>query len=128
MVLKLFLATLVAGALLATESSLVCNRSALTASARRRHFDELGPALYGIVRSVREVTDGYEFQFPADPASYKLVAEWVGGERLCCPFFDIDLLLEREKGALWLRLTGRQGVKDFIKVDFDPWFKAASLR
>jgi len=37
---------------------------------------------------------------------------------LCCPFFDIDLRVEKEGGPLWLRLTGREGVKQFIKADF----------
>jgi hypothetical protein len=50
------------------------------------------------------------------------VAEWAAGEHLCCPFFDIDLRLEREGGAFWLRLTGRDGVKQFIRSDFDKWF------
>jgi hypothetical protein len=52
-----------------------------------------------------------------------LVAEWSAGEHLCCPFFDIDLRLEREHGAFWLRLTGREGVKEFIKADFSRWLK-----
>ena len=51
-----------------------------------------------------------------------LVSEWVAGEQLCCPFFDIDVHLEREHGRLWLRLTGREGVKQFIRADFAPWF------
>jgi hypothetical protein len=40
------------------------------------------------------------------------------------PFFDIDLRIEREGGAFWLRLTGRDCVKQFIKSDFpEVWFK-----
>jgi hypothetical protein len=74
-------------------------------------------------KSTRETPDGYAFEFPADPASIKLVAEWVAGERLCCPFFDIDLKLGREGGSFWMSLTGRDGVKQFIKSDFSPWFK-----
>jgi hypothetical protein len=32
--------------------------------------------------------------------------------------------VDREGGPLWLRLTGREGVKQFIKADFPPdWFK-----
>lgn len=38
------------------------------------------------------------------------------------PFFDIDLRLEKEGGAFWLRLTGREAVKQFIKADFSRWF------
>ena len=38
-------------------------------------------------------------------------------ERLCCPFLDISLRFEREGGPLWLRLAGRKGVKEFIKIE-----------
>jgi hypothetical protein len=106
------------------ESAFACDRLALAPEARQRHFDELGPALYAIRKGWRELPDGYEFQFPSDAASYQQVAEWTAGERLCCPFFDIDLRSEREGGALWLRLTGRAGVKQFIRSDFARWFEA----
>jgi hypothetical protein len=103
------------------DSPFACDRAALTAQARRRHFDELSPALRARKKSVRELRDGFEFEFPADTTTFQLVSEWVTGERLCCPFFDIDIHAEREHGSLWLRLTGREGVKKFIKADFAAW-------
>ena len=105
------------------ESPFACNRLALTPEQRKRHFDELGPALRAMRTGVRELPDGYEFEFPADMKTYQLVAEWVAGERLCCPFFDIDLHSERENGPLSLRLTGREGAKQFIAADFVKWFQ-----
>jgi len=71
------------------------------------------------MKSTRELPDGYEFQFPADNKTYQVLTEWAFQERLCCPFFDIDLRLDRENGPLWLRLTGRPGTKEFIKEEFD---------
>jgi hypothetical protein len=109
--------------LLSGQTPFACDRAALNVEARKRHFDELGPQLRSLAKGVRELADGYEFEFPADPATFQLVAEWAAGEHLCCPFFDIDLRLEREHGAFWLRLTGRDGVKQFIKADFGRWFK-----
>lgn len=102
-------------------SPFACQRSALTAADRKRHFDELGPTLRGMVKSVRDRPDGYEFEFPVDPATFRLVAEWAAGEHLCCPFFDIELRQERENGAFWLRLSGRPGVKQFIETDLAKW-------
>ncbi len=105
-----------------TESPFACDRLALNPQQRKRHFDELGPKLRSLVRQARELPDGYEFQFPGDRATYQLIAEWVGGEHACCPFFDIDLRLDREGGAAWIRLGGRPGTKEFIRVDFHRWF------
>jgi hypothetical protein len=124
---KTLLILAAASAILATSantaSPLACNRLALNTEERRRHFDELGPRLRSLVKSVRELNSGYEFEFPTDPAAFQLVAEWAAGEYRCCPFFDIELRLERENGGFWLRLTGREGVKQFIHADFAKWFK-----
>ena len=105
-------------------SPFACDRAALNAQERKRHFDELGPQLRTLVKQVRELADGFEFEFPSDRPSYQLVSEWAAGEHLCCPFFDIDLRLEREGGAFWLRLNGRAGTKEFIKADFSRWFSS----
>ena len=105
------------------ESPFACNRLALTPEIRKRHFDELGPQLRDLKTGVRELSNGYEFSFPADSKTFALLAEWVDQERLCCPFFDIDLRVEREGGPLRLRLTGRPGTKDFIRADAGPWLK-----
>jgi hypothetical protein len=106
------------------ESPFACNRLALTPEQRKRHFDELGPALRSLRTGARELPDGYEFKFRSDMQTYQLLAEWTAGERLCCPFFDIDLRSEREGGPVWLRLTGRDGVKPFIAADFVKWPKS----
>jgi hypothetical protein len=104
-------------------SAFACNRLALTPEQRKRHFDELGPKLRSLKKSVRELPNGYEFEFPADPNTVQLVAEWAVGERACCPFFDIDMRLEREGGSFWLSLTGREGVKQFIQADGAAWIR-----
>ena len=105
-------------------SPFACDRYALTPEGRMRHFDQLGPQLKKVRNGVRELPNGYAFRFPADPTTVALVAEWAAGERLCCPFFDIDMRLEPEHGPLWLTLTGREGTKDFIKADLPTWTKS----
>ena len=98
-------------------SPFACDALALSPEARKRHFDELGPGLLKLKKSTRELPDGYEFEFPADKGTYQLLTEWAFQERLCCPFLDIDLRFDREGGPLWLRLAGRPGTKEFIKVE-----------
>ena len=105
------------------ESPFACDRTALTPEVRKRHFEELGPALVSLRKSVRELPDGFEFEFPKDEKTYQLLTEWAFQERLCCPFFDLDVRMEREGGPLFLRVTGREGVKDFVKVDGREWIR-----
>src|SRR5690242_17267099 len=108
---------------LAHESPFACNISALTPAERVRHFGELGPALRAVKNGQRELADGYEFRFPSDRKTSAMLLEWADQERLCCPFFDVSVRFEPEGGAMWLRLTGRKGTKEFIADDFGPWFK-----
>ena len=98
-------------------SAFACNAFALSPEVRKRHFEEVGPALLKLKKSVRELPDGYELELPADNKTYQLLTEWAFQERLCCPFFDIALRFDRENGPLWLRLTGRPGTKEFIKME-----------
>ena len=110
----------------AAESPLACDREALTSEQRKRHFDVLGPALRRLRKSARELPDGFEFEFPGDRATYAMLSEWVDGERVCCPFFDITLRSDREDGPVHLRLTGRAGVKQFIEVEGREWIRAGA--
>ena len=108
------------------ESPFACNVSALNAAERHRHFDELGPALRTLRTAVRELPNGYEFDFRGDPKTVAMLVEWTAQERLCCPFFDIDLRMSREAGPVTLRLTGRPGTKEFIKADGAAWIAQSS--
>jgi len=107
----------------ARQSPFACDRLALDPVTRKRHFDELGPALRSMRKAVHQLQDGYEFQFPSDPKTIAMVAEWAAGERMCCPFFNIELRMEAEGGPFWLRVTGRKGTKQFIQADEAAWIK-----
>jgi hypothetical protein len=105
------------------ESPFACNALALSPAERRQHFDVVGPKLRALHTGVRELPNGYEFEFGSEPATYKLLSQWMLEERSCCPFFDLSLRLDREGGPMWLRLTGRDGVKEFITAEFPAaWF------
>ncbi|HET9374309.1 MAG TPA: hypothetical protein VFO40_05020 [Chthoniobacterales bacterium] len=103
------------------ESPFACNAFALSPEQRKRHFNELSPALRSLKKSVRELDHGYEFEFPADAMTLQLLVEWAIQERTCCPFIDINLRLERERGPLWLCLTGRKGTKKFLQIAAAAW-------
>jgi hypothetical protein len=104
-------------------SPFACDIMALDPAARKRHFDVLGPRLRARKQTVRELPDGYEFSWPGDRETVDMVFEWAAGERRCCPFFDIEIRMGREGGPLWLRLTGREGTKEFIRADGAAWLE-----
>jgi hypothetical protein len=94
-----------------------CNMKALTPEQRKRHSEVLSPALRSSKLKTSELSDGYEFQFPSDAKTYQMVAEWVGNERLCCPFFDFDIRIGEDSAPMKLRISGPDGVKQFIKAE-----------
>lgn len=99
------------------ESPFACNVAGISAEQRPRYM-ALAKKLVGAKQEVRELADGYAFRFSADAATVRDLAEFITYERLCCPFFDLELAVEREGGPAWLRLRGREGVKEFIRVEF----------
>jgi hypothetical protein len=104
------------------ETPFFCDRTALTPEQRRRQ-QELSKTLRSSVLGIQELSDGFEFEFPYEPSTYQALTEFTPLERACCPFFDISIRLEREGGKLWWRLTGRDGVKQFMHAEFSPWIK-----
>ena len=104
------------------ETPFFCDRTALTPEQRKRQ-QELGRTLTSSVLGIQELPDGFEFEFPSDASNYQALTEFTPLERACCPFFDISIRLEREGGKLWWRLSGREGVKQFIHAEFSPWIK-----
>lgn len=99
------------------ESPFACNVAGISAERRPRYM-ALAKKLISSKQEVRELADGYEFRFPADEATIREVAEFISYERQCCPFFDLELAIEREGGPAWLRFKGREGVKEFIRIEF----------
>jgi hypothetical protein len=90
-----------------TQSKFYCNIKALTPEERARH-KQLGEKLNA---------HRNEFQFSPADVSLAELAEWVGAESKCCPFFDFHIDVEREGKLLCLRLTGEEGIKAFIRAE-----------
>jgi len=100
-----------------TQSKFYCNIKALTPEERARH-KQLSEKLTAARKEIVEIEKGYEFQFSPQDVSLAELAEWVAAESKCCPFFDFHIDLEREGKWACLRLTGEEGIKAFIKVEF----------
>ena len=101
----------------AADSGFACDRAALAPAERKRHFEEVTPALKKQVKGLQELEQGYAFEFPL--SALPLAAEWVMREHLCCPFLEITIRIEPEKnGKAWLQITGKPGVKEFVRAEF----------
>jgi hypothetical protein len=94
-----------------------CDMKAMTPAQRKRHSEVLSPAVKLAKLNTSELSDGYAFQFPSDPKTVATVSEWIGNERLCCPFFEFDIRVGDNSTPMVLRITGPEGVKQFIKAE-----------
>jgi hypothetical protein len=104
------------------ETPFFCNLKALTLAERTTH-EGLTKRLMAAVQKKQEVPDGYAFGLDSARMPIADLASWVDFERRCCPFFDFQLDWRRDNGAVTLRLTGREGVKDFIRAEFTTFFR-----
>ena len=100
-----------------TQSKFYCNTKALTPE-QRAHHKQLSEKLIAARKEIVETAKGYEFQFGPENVSLADLAEWVTAESKCCPFFDFHIDLENEGKLICLRLTGEEGIKAFIRVEF----------
>ncbi len=102
---------------LMTQNKFYCNIKALNAEERERH-KQLTDKLIAAGREIVETEKGYKFQYSSSKVSLAELASWVAAEGKCCPFFDFHIDLEREGNLLCLRLTGEEGIKPFIRSEF----------
>ena len=64
---------------------------------------------------MQELPDGFAFRYAAE--QFAQVTQFIANERLCCPFFTFVLEVTPTNGPIWLRITGREGVKDFLQSE-----------
>ncbi|MGH9369453.1 MAG: hypothetical protein ACRD3M_17500 [Thermoanaerobaculia bacterium] len=100
------------------DAPLVCRLDALGPRDRERHA-ELSRQLRSRICSLEELPRGFAFRFPEeDPGLAESLVEWVALDRRCCPFLEFELLLGRKCEPVILRLTGREGTKEFLAAEF----------
>jgi len=99
------------------QNKFYCNIKALT-PAEREHHKQLSEKLQAARKATVETAKGYEFQFNPADVSLAELSDWVLAESKCCPFFDFHIDLENEGNLLCLRLTGAEGIKAFIRLEF----------
>lgn len=98
------------------EIPLACDFTGMDAAQKARYQD-VRRRLRAAIEDISELENGYAFHFPVEAELVLALAEFITLERLCCPFFSFALELEAGSGPLRLRLTGREGVKDYLKAE-----------
>jgi len=99
------------------ESKFYCNIKALS-PAERAHHKDVTERLIKVRTEIVETPKGYEFQYSPSSVSIVELAEWATVEAKCCPFFNFHLDLEREGNLVCLGLAGAEGIKTFIRTEF----------
>ena len=109
---------------MSSSTPLACDLSALNEEARAEH-QRISEDVLGSVSEIRERPDGYAFRLPTETEAIQAAATFIARERLCCPFFDFTLEVERAHGPVWLSVSGREGVKQYIEDNVVPTIEAA---
>jgi hypothetical protein len=94
---------------------IACDLTALNAEVRSAHLESAKQLLHEGAQELQELPDGFAFRYTA--AQYAQVTQFIANERLCCPFFTFVLEVTPANGPIWLRITGRAGVKDFLQCE-----------
>ncbi len=98
---------------------IACNLKAIDAADRPRYNDLL-MRLRVAVRNRSELSDGFAFTLDGKAMDLPQVAEWISVERRCCPFLSFQLCASGDKADWVLKLTGPEGVKALLELEFPP--------
>lgn len=96
---------------------LACNLAAIPADQREAH-NQTTRALFTSVQEVRDLPDGYAFRLPTTNDALLQASTFVANERLCCPFIGFTIEVAAQEGGMWLKLTGVDEVKEFLRAEF----------
>ena len=66
------------------------------------------------ILAIKDLPDGYRFEFPGSAFVFSAISEWVLLERLCCPFLTFSLEIDQDAEPILLTLRGPLGVKQSL--------------
>ena len=99
-------------------SPLACDMSAIAPEQREEHL-ATSREVFSHIASIRDLTNGYAFELGDGPNVIVKAAQFIALEKLCCPFLQFVVEVEAEGGSTWLRLIGREGVKEFVREEIN---------
>jgi|SRR5215213_1987318 len=96
--------------------TIACNLSDLSTDQREREQALLAKFRKELTQE-SETEDGVWFSLTADPEELSSLGEFLGLERLCCPFLTFRLEVTQEE-ACRLHISGPPGTKEFVLMEF----------
>lgn len=94
-----------------------CNLKAFSVADRPR-YNDLVKRLRVAIRKRSEIASGYVYELDDKAVTLPEIAEWIGMERLCCPFLTLQLSASGNQAHWILTLTGPEGVKPLLNAEF----------
>lgn len=99
------------------ELPIACDMTALNTTQRARQ-QVLMKNFHASIQEIAGLDDGYAFRLRTDEATILAAAEFICIERLCCPFLTFELQVGAAGDPVWLKVSGRAGIKEFIEAEF----------
>jgi len=84
---------------------------------QRKRYDIITKNILAKHLEIKELPDGYGIRFPNNPSFFTSLSEWATLEQLCCPFLTITLESHHDQGPIWLKASGNDGVKEFLRAE-----------
>jgi hypothetical protein len=94
-----------------------CDLKAISAAERPRYLELVG-RIRASIQERDELPEGYAFQLDSTVVTLAEAGEWMGMERLCCPFLTIQLAASGAYSQWRLTLTGPEGAKSLVAAEF----------
>lgn len=109
---------------MSNSTPIACDLSAIGEEKIEDHKQNAA-TIFNAISEVRETAAGYSFRLPAETEVIKKAGAFIAKERLCCPFFEFSIRVPSGQQPVWLTLTGREGVKPYIKETLLPELDAS---
>jgi hypothetical protein len=98
------------------QSPIACDLVNLNEQEKARR-EELVGDLRGAMIEHHELPQGIAFAFESKASTLVDLVEFIAFERVCCPFLNFDLKVPENNGTIRLRITGREGVKEYVATE-----------
>lgn len=89
----------------------------LTSAELQDRIAMLKDEIFPNMTKKEELEEGYIYYFEDEGDLAVKILEFIGKEKQCCPFFKFDFSVLPFKKGLALKISGSEGVKDFLSVE-----------